>query len=111
MRKVAVYFTRLIIIFYLLFITSCAFFNKKSVNEKTSIEAAVKNDNGSVYILKDVFNLKDPIFKIHVDSKLLSSPIMQESFASWINNFKTDFINILVSKNILPLVNSTRPYP
>lgn len=110
MRRLVVYFTRLILIFYLLLITSCAFFNKKSVNEKYPVETAVRNDNESSYVLKDVFTIENPIFKIDVDSKLLSNPIMQESFASWINNFKTDFTKILEAKNILDRANSNRNY-
>lgn len=110
MRKKTIGFSKLILILYILFITSCAFFSKKNISEKNNIDILIKNDNESSYVLKDIFSIKEPIFKITVDSRLLSGPIMQESFASWINNFKTDFSKILETKNILDQSNNNKNY-
>jgi len=94
-----------IIILCLLFLTSCTFFNKKSTNEGKPVVTPTSSDNESTKMLGKTFSLKDPIFEIEIDSQLLSKPLVQESFAEWINNFKTDFSKILEGKNIYDIAN------
>ena len=99
-RKRQGYLFKYIIILCLLFLTSCAFFNKKSIDEGESAVTSIGSDNESTKMLGKTFSLKDPVFRIDIESQLLSKPIVQESFAEWINNFKTDFSKILEEKNI-----------
>jgi len=74
------------------------FFHKKSINEGEITAPFMESDNVSSNVLDKAFSVKDPIFRINIDSQLLSKPMLQESFAAWINNFKMDFSTILEEK-------------
>ena len=105
MRKGQWCLYKYIIILCLLFLTSCTFFHKKSINEGEITAPFIESDNVSSNVLDKTFSVKDPIFRINIDSQLLSKPILQESFAEWINNFKIDFLTILEEKNIYDSTN------
>jgi hypothetical protein len=92
------YLKKLCLVCCVLIITSCAFFSKKS-GKLENVSTIQTTDNVSA-ITTDFFSVKDPIAKLNVESKYLSTSLLQESFNGWLGNFKRDFIEVLKSKNI-----------
>ncbi len=106
MKKLTKYIPKLLIIFYILFLTSCSLFSRKTINEEIPLVESTTNDNITSYMLNNSFSIKDPIFKMTIDSSYLSRSLLHETFASWINNFQLDFTKILESKKIYDNVSN-----
>ena len=106
MKKLTEYIPKLFIVFYILVLTSCSLFSRKSITEEIPLVGSTINDNVTSCTLNNSFSVKDPIFKMTINSSYLSRPILHETFASWINNFKLDFTKILESKKIYDNVSN-----
>ena len=108
MKKLTEYIPKLFIVVYILVLTSCSLFSKKSINDEIPLAESTRNDNITSYTFIKSFSVKDPIFRMTINSTYLSRPILQETFVSWINTFKLDFTKILESKNIYDNVSNQR---
>ena len=90
------FYILVLIIFILL---SCGHLSK-DINKKAPISETDNTTEISREYEKMPLGIKEPIFRIDVKSNYLSAPLVKESFAYWINNFKDDLKALLIKNGI-----------